>query len=372
MQKLISKQKVSSDNCLMKSKEGFATQLDKKWFRLFVAAAFIIITATACIGSSEEKPVTKTNFMLDTLISIQAFGPNASGAIDKAFERIADIEKKMTSKAEFSEVISINNMAGNDFSQVSPDTFFVIKKGLYYSRLTEGKFDITVGPLVNLWGIGTEEARVPAEDEIKEILPLVDYRQVEVNEQDNSVFLKKHNMSIDLGGIAKGYAADEAARVLREHGVKQGTVNLGGNIITIGTKPNGQLWKIGIQNPFFKTRGNIMSTVEVADKTLVTSGPYERYLEKDGKIYHHILDTKSGFPIENDLMSVTIISESSIDADALSTAVFAMGLKEGRDFIESTEEVDAIFITKDYKVYITSGVENYNFTIVDEQFQLED
>lgn len=309
--------------------------------------------------------------MLDTLISIQAFGPNASEAIDKAFERINEIEKKMTSKADSSEVISINEMAGQDFCNVSPDTLFVIKKGLYYSRLSGGKFDITVGPLVKLWGIGTEHARVPTADEIAETLPLVDYKQVELNEEDNSVFLKEHGMSIDLGGIAKGYAADEAAKVLRQNGVKHGTANLGGNIIVLGAKPDGKPWKIGIQNPFFKTRGSIMATVEVIDKTLVTSGPYERYLEKDGNIYHHILDTHSGIPVENDLMSVTIISENSIDADALSTAVFAMGLKEGMSFIEGKENLDAIFITKDYRVYITSGIEGYNFTIIDKQFQLE-
>ncbi|MCG1011878.1 FAD:protein FMN transferase [Tepidanaerobacter sp. GT38] len=320
--------------------------------------------------SSEEKPVTKTNFMLDTLISIQAFGPNATDAINKAFERIDDIEKKMTSKADFSEVISINEMAGRDFYKVSPDTFFVIKKGLYFSNLSEGKFDITVGPLVKLWGIGTEHARVPSKAEISKILPLVDYRQIELDEKNNSVFLKRPGMSIELGGIAKGYAADEAVKVLRQNGVKHGTVDLGGNIIVIGTKPDGKLWKIGIQNPFFKTRGSIVATVEVADKTLVTSGPYERYIEKDGKIYHHILDTRTGFPVENELMSVTIIAESSIDADALSTTVFAMGLEEGMDFVESIENIDAIFITKDYKVYTTSGVENLNFKIVDKQFEL--
>lgn len=320
--------------------------------------------------SSEEKPVTKTNFMLDTLVSIQAFGPDASDAIEKAFARIDDIEKKMTSKADFSEVISINELAGRDFYKVSPDTFFVIKKGLYFSNLSEGKFDITVGPLVKLWGIGTEHARVPSKAEISKILPLVDYRQIELDEKNNSVFLKRPGMSIELGGIAKGYAADEAVKVLRQNGVKHGTVDLGGNIIVIGTKPDGKLWKIGIQNPFFKTRGSIVATVEVADKTLVTSGPYERYIEKDGKIYHHILDTRTGFPVENELMSVTIIAESSIDADALSTTVFAMGLEEGMDFVESIENIDAIFITKDYKVYTTSGVGNLNFKIVDKQFEL--
>jgi len=308
--------------------------------------------------------------MLDTLISIQAYGTNASEAIDKVFQRIDEIEKKMSAKADYSEVIGINQMAGQGFSKVSPDTFFVIEKGLYYAKLSEGKFDITVGPLVELWGIGTDHARLPGSEEIREVLPLVDFTKVEINEEDRSVFLKQPGMAIGVGGVAKGYAADEAAKVLRQNGITQGTINLGGNILVLGTKPDGSLWRIGIQNPFFKTRGSIMATVEVKDKTLVTSGPYERYFEEDGKIYHHILDTESGYPVDNELMSVTIIADSSIDADALSTAVFAMGLKRGMSFVEKLDNVDAIFITKDYKVYVTSGAKEYNFMITDKEFQL--
>jgi len=346
------------------------TQLSKNFVRFLIAAVLVIVSMTACSRNVGDKPVSKTNFMLDTLISIQAYGSNASEAIDKVFERIDEIEKKMTSKADFSEVISINQLAGQDFCRVSPDTFFVIKKGLYYSQLSKGKFDITIGPLVSLWGIGTEHARVPTDDEIRETLALVDYSQVEINDNDNSVFLKKPGMAIDLGGIAKGYAADEAARILQDYGIKHATINLGGNILVLGGKSDGRPWRIGIQNPFFKTRGSIMATMEVWDKTLVTSGPYERYFEEGGKLYHHILDTDTGFPVDNDLMSVTIITDSSIDADALSTAVFAMGLEEGMNFIESNKNLDAVFITKDYNVYITPGVKEYNFTIVDKQFRL--
>ena len=228
----------------------------------------------------DKKPVTKTNFMLDTLVRIQAFGSNASEAIDKAFNRINDIEKKMTAKADSSEVVEINKRAGEDFYKVSSDTFLLLKS-LQYSKSSKGKFDITVGPLVKLWGIGTDKARVPALDEIKEALELVDYNQVELKESENSVFLRKPGMSIDLGGIAKGYAADEVVKTLRENGIESGTVDLGGNIFVLGTKPDGKSWKIGLQNPF-DTRGSIFATVEVADKTLVTSGPYERYFEENG------------------------------------------------------------------------------------------
>ena len=330
---------------------------------------FTLINVTACNRSVDKKPVTKTNFMLNTLIKIQAFGPNASEAIDKAFNRIADIEKKMTVKAESSEVIEINKRAGEGFYTVSSDTFFVIKKSLQYAKLSKGKFDITVGPLVKLWGIGTEEARVPITSEINETLPLVDYRQVELNEDENGVFLKKHGMAIDLGGIAKGYAADEVVKILRQNGVESGIADLGGNIFVLGSKPDGKPWKIGLQNPF-DTRGSIFAIVEVTDKTLVTSGPYERFFKKNEKMYHHILDTYSGFPVENGLMGVTIVSDVSIDADALSTAVFSLGLEDGMKFVEEQKHIDAVFITNDYKVYTSSGIKNYNFEIINKRFHI--
>lgn len=308
--------------------------------------------------------------MLDTMINIQAYGFNASRAIDKAFGRISDIESKMTAKGESSEIIEVNKKAGEGFHAVSPDTFFVIKKGIHYSESSKGKFDITIGPLVKLWDIGTAKARIPTNGEINKALELVDYKEIELNENHNSVKLKKQGMSIDLGGIAKGYAADEVVRILRENDVKSATIDLGGNLFVLGTKPDGQPWKIGLQNPFDK-RGNIFAIVEVADKTLVTSGPYERYFEKSGKRYHHLLDTDTGFPIENGLMGVTIITDCSIDADALSTAVFALGLESGMKYVEEIKKIDAVFVTDDYKVFTSSGIKQYNFQIIDDEFHMK-
>ncbi|HHX22603.1 MAG TPA: FAD:protein FMN transferase, partial [Thermoanaerobacterales bacterium] len=204
-------------------------------------------------------------------------------------------------------------------------------------------------------------------EEINLALKLVDYRKVELNENENSVFLKTPGMAIDLGGIAKGFAADEVVRILKENGVESAIADLGGNLYVIGSKPNGMPWNIGIQNPF-NIRGSIFATVKVSDKTLVSSGPYERYFEENGETYHHILDTRTGFPVDNGLMGITIISDSSIDADALSTSVFALGLVEGMKFIEEKKGVDAVFVTSDYMVYTTSGIEKYNFEITDEQF----
>ncbi len=276
----------------------------------------------------------------------------------------------MTVNAESSELIELNKKAGKELCKVSPDTFFVIKKGLQYSRLSKGKFDITVGPLVRLWGMGTDKAHVPTPTEIKKALSLIDYTQVKLDESQNAVFLRKADMALDLGGIAKGYAADESARVLMQSGVESGLIDLGGNLYAIGTKPDGTPWKIGLQNPF-DVRGSIFATVEVEDKTLVTSGPYERYFEENGKKYHHILDTNTGFPIENNLMSVTIISDSSIDADALSTVVFSMGLSDGIKFVNGQKNIEAVFVTGDYRVYASSGINKYNFKVTNKRFKIE-
>jgi len=337
---------------------------------LFIILFLLIISITACSKSTGDERVTRTNFLLDTIIQITAYGPNAEDAIVEAFDRISDIQNKMTAVGKSSEIIKINEAAGLGYQKVSPDTFFVLKKGLYYSEKFQGRFDITIGPLVKLWGIGTENARVPDEQEIKNVLAKINYKALKLNEQENSAMLEKQGMSIDLGAIAKGYAADEVIRILKERGIKSAVADLGGNIFVLGHKPDGSPWRIGIQNPF-DTRGSTFALVEVTDKTLVTSGIYERYFEENGKRYHHILDTATGYPVENNLASVTIFSNNSIDADALSTSVFSSGLEEGLKQIEAILETEAVFVTKDFEVYITSGIMDYGFNITDKRFILK-
>lgn len=327
---------------------------------------FLLVSCT----KREENSITKTNFLLDTLIQITAYGENADKAIDSAFDRISEIHNKMNVNDENSEVSKINKLAGRGYQRVSGDTLYVIKKGLFYSALSKGRFDITIGPLVKLWGIGTDKARLPEKKEIENVLSLINYKDVIINEDKNEVMLKKENMSIDLGAIAKGYAADEVIRILKENGIKSAVADLGGNIYVLGSKPNGKPWRIGIQDPF-KSRGSTFAAIEVKDKTLVTSGNYERFFIKNGKRYHHILDVKTGYPVENGLVSVTIIGDSSIDCDALSTTVFVLGLQEGMKLIESLKGYDAIFVTQDKKVYVTSGIKNYNFNITNEEFKMD-
>ena len=189
-----------------------------------------------------------------------------------------------------------------------------------------------------------------------------------MNDETKEVFLKDKNMMLDLGSIAKGYVADEVVSMLKEENVKEAIIDLGGNIYALGLKNGEKNWRIGIQNPF-DNRGKVVGVVEVSNKSVVTSGIYERFIEKDGVRYHHILNPKSGYPYETTIAGVSIVSDKSVDADALSTLVFTKGVEEGLKFVESIENVDAIFVTNDKKVYTTNGIKE-NFKISNDEFKL--
>lgn len=316
------------------------------------------------------EPVTKHKTMLGTICKITIYDNPSDTNFEKAFNKIQQIENEMSINLDTSEVISINAKAGEDFVKVSDETYYVIKKGVYYSDLTKGLFDISIGPLVKIWDIGGENPRLPTAGEIETAKNVVDYKDVILNESEKKVMLKKKGMILDLGGIAKGYAADAVAEVLKANGVKHGIINLGGNVLTLGTKLDGSNWRVGIQNPF-SNRGEYVGVIEVSDKTIVTSGIYERYFEANGKHYHHLLNPFTGYPFENNLAGITIVTEKSIDADSLSTSTFALGLEEGYRFVEGIEGVEAIFVTTNNELFITSGLVN-NFTITDGSFSIKE
>lgn len=325
-------------------------------FKIIATCAIASIMLSACSKKVAE-PISNTKILMGTVCSIKIYNKSSDKVIDKAFKRINEIEDTMSINKEDSEVIHINNASGENPIKVSDETLEVLKEGLKYSELSGGKLDITIGPLVKLWGIGTEGARLPSEEEIKEKKALIDYKDLVLDEKNKTAFLKNKAMIIDLGAIAKGYAADEVANVLKENGVKNAIINLGGNVFAMGKNVTGTPWKIGIQDPFTK-RGEIMGMMEVENKSIVTSGIYERYFEKDGKNYHHILSTSTGYPCDNSIAGVSIISEKSIDGDALSTSVFSLGLEDGLKFINTMSGVEGIFITKDKQVYTTSGLKD--------------
>lgn len=349
----------------------------------FIYLIIVLIVVTLLAGCTtptknetkiqEIEPVAETTFLMGTMIKITVYDEVKDKEIfKKVFDRISEIEDRMTinKQTEKSEIIQLNNSAGKAYSKLSPDTFYVLEKAKYYSELSKGKFDITIGPLVKLWNIGTEIAEIPEENKIKNTLLLINYNNLILDKANSSAKLNRPGMMVDLGAIAKGYAADEAAKILRDAGIKHAIVNLGGNIVTLNTKPDGTNWRLGLQDPF-EQRGDYMGVVKLNDQTLVSSGTYERYFELNGKRYHHILNPQTGYPEDNSLVSVSIITKVSIDADALSTSVFLLGLSEGMKLIESIPGTEAIFITSDKKVYTSSGINEGNFEIIKDEYQLQ-
>jgi thiamine biosynthesis lipoprotein len=323
----------------------------------------------AAQSAQATQPVEKKQVVLGTICTVKLYDHIKDSTFEKAFKRLSEIEEKMSINTENSEIVRVNSAAGKDYVQVSPDTLEVIKQGLHFSELYN-KFDITIGPIVKLWNISFDNAanaRIPSSKEISEKLPLVNYKNVLINDSERKVMLKEEGMMLDLGGIAKGYAADEVVKILKENGVEHAIVNLGGNVLTLGAKPDGSAWTVGVQHPF-SNRGDYVGAVKVAGKTVVTSGIYERYIEKDGKIYHHIIDKATGYPVDNNLLSATIITDKSVDGDGLSK-VFALGVEAGLQYVKGLKGVDAIFITKDNKIYITPGLKN-TFQLTDKSFQL--
>jgi thiamine biosynthesis lipoprotein len=253
---------------------------------------------------------------------------------------------------------------------------------LYYAQLSGGAFDPTIGPLVQLWGIGTDTQRVPSYDEIAAALELVNWRDLSINREMSTAFLRRRGMALDLGAIAKGYAGDEAARIAKEGKVKRAIMNLGGNIVVLGWREQGRTkkgiflkteneplpWRIGIQNPLDQ-RGAYIGILPAHDTSIVTSGVYERYFELNGKHYHHLLSTTNGYPVENGLLSVTIVTARSIEADALSTVVFTLGYQRGKALIDTIPNAEAIFIFDDRSVRITSGLDR-TFSLTDDTFTI--
>lgn len=329
--------------------------LNKKTIITLTILLIFPLILTACSSDTVEVKTAEDNaFLMDTLVQMRAHGENADAAVEESMEIIEEIENLMSKTVETSDIYQLNNNP-NQKIEISDQSLEVLKKAQNYAEMTEGDFDPTIGALVELWGIGTENASVPPKSKIKEALANTGYKYL--NLDDNSAEITKAGVRLDLGGIAKGYAAEEVKKIVEKHEVEHAFVNLGGNVLVIGNKVDGSPWKIGIQDPR-AGRGNVMAIINAVDLTIVTSGNYERYFEEDDKLYHHIIDPKTGYPAENNLLSVSIISRNSFDADALSTAVYVMGLERGMEFIENIDDVNVMFITKELDVYLSSGLED--------------
>lgn len=315
---------------------------------LRVLCAILIGCMLLCGCTTNKDPISKTGIYFDTVITIKLYDSQDAELLEQCFAYCDEFEQLISRTIETSEISKINNSKGNPVT-VSDTTIELLEMGKSYSALTHGAFDITIAPLSALWDFKNNPGNVPSNDEIQDALSHVSYENIILS--GHTVTLLDPDMAIDLGAIAKGYMADKLKDYLLSEGVESAIIDLGGNILAIGNKPDNSNFTIGIKKPF--SDGEMISTESIHDISVVTSGCYERYFEVDDTIYHHILNTETGYPCDNGLYSVTIFSEKSVDGDALSTSCFALGLEEGVKLIKSLDGVDALFVTDDYEIIDT-------------------
>ena len=330
----------------------------KSIFLLFLA--FYMLLAFSCRPAIKE--YSKTWLSIGTVCRVRILTSEPQKKAEEVLEKVyAELTKldsifnantdkisaennnlKGLTTANESELERLNKEAGLSPIEVSPELYELLQISLMMAELTDGAFNLAIGPLVKLWNIGFENESVPSPEDIKEVLPLLDYKNIILSE-GNKAFLQKEGMRLDLGGIAKGYAADKIAKILLEHGIKDFLIDLGGNILASGKNPSGKTWKTALRNPVIGKQNPVIS-MNLQDTSLVTSGNYERFIEKDGIIYHHIFDSKTGDPVHNNLNASSIVSESSTLADALSTSSYVLGEEKTRALLQRLITVDFPFI----------------------------
>lgn len=309
-------------------------------------ALCMVLSLTACGG---EQPESIQLFAMDTVMDLTAYGENAAAALTDASREINRLERLLSRTIDTSEISQIN--AGGAVT-VSEETASLLAQAQTYTAATDGAFDVTIAPLVSLWGITTDSPYVPTQQEIDALLPLVGSEHLHLSGDTATL---DDGCAIDLGGIAKGYIADDIATHLRSHGCESALVNLGGNTFALGTKPDGSAWSVGLQDPN-QPRGTLLGSTLAANTSIVASGINERSFVREGRTYHHLLDPATGMPAENGMASVTIKSESSLEGDAFSTIAFLLGARNGRAFAEA-QGVQALFVATDGNVTKTDGWE---------------
>lgn len=308
----------------------------------------------------ENKPFAQTTqYAMGTVMTHKAFGKFAEDSLSAVCEEVERIEGLLSRFSSDSEINRINDSAGIRSEKVSPETFKVLSKAVEFSQYGSGFFDVTIAPLVALWSISKDSLGQPDDSNIQQVLPLVNYRDLILDPWETTAGLRNVGQSIDLGGIGKGFAGDRILKVYEEFGISSAFSNLGGNVVTQGAKPGGSPWQVGIQHP--RQENKIIGAVSVVNQTVVTSGDYQRfYVDGQGKRQHHILNPKTGYPSESGLISVSIISEKSLVADALSTILFIAGMAQGLEFLMSFPQTEAILVDSDLGVYVTPGL-RYRF-----------
>lgn len=312
---------------------------------LILALLFYLVDPTRACG--EEVRVERSRPMMGTMVEITALGPDrdlCDRSVEQAFQEIEAVDRLMSSFKGDSQVSQLNRLAGKTWMVLDPEVLDVLEAAVLYSRLSEGAFDITVGPLLRLWGFYRDKGHLPSTQEIGQARSRVNYRDIEIDQPKGRARLKKPGMAIDLGAIAKGYAVDKAVEALKKKGIRKGLVNAGGDLYAFGRPEEKAPWLIGLQHP--REREKVATVLEVEDRAVATSGNYERYFVLKGKRYTHILDPRTGWPIQG-MASVTVMADSAMKADALATSVFVLGPQRGLALLNRLPGVEGIIVAEE-------------------------
>lgn len=343
-----------------------------KRIRFLVGVLGVLFFLSAC--GSESKINTQayndTEFLMGTYVSLSIYDDGKEAVLEQGFAEVRDLADRITGETMESEISKINSAAGKEPVVVSEEVYELIKIAADYSDTLDGQFNYAIGPITNLWRIGFDDARKPSQEEIDDALQRVDFNKVSFNDNDRSVYLEEAGMELDLGAIAKGYITDKVKNLFEAEGVTTAIIDLGGNVYVMGASPvrEGDVWNVGIQDPFAE-RGESIGSTEQSNRSIVTSGIYERFLEVDDKVYHHLMNPKTGYPFDNEIAGVSIISETSVDGDATSTLVFALGVEEGLKYVNGREDIEAVFVSKDKEVYLSDGLKD-NFQLLKDEYTI--
>lgn len=322
-------------------------------YLLALSAAFLSLCAVRFLRPKTVTPISRSEFLLNTFVTITLYDTEDETLLDSCIQLCRDYENRFSKTISTSEIYQINHRSPdqNQFL-LSDDTKRLIQIGLIYSRLSNGAFDLTIEPLSTLWNFSSGQAILPPPEQISAAAAKVDYRMLSLT--GNTLTFLSPDTTLDLGSIAKGFIADRLKEFLVSRGVTSAILNLGGNVLCIGGKPDGSPFVIGLQMPF-EDHNTTFANLEIRDLSVVSSGVYERHFVIDGVNYHHILNPETGYPYENGLLSVTIVSSDSIDGDALSTTCFSLGLAQGMELVNSLDGVYAFFMTEDQEVFYSEG-----------------
>lgn len=339
----------------MKSAENSFKKIIILIYILILLTVLFMITGCEKKPSSSSTPISKSGLYFDTLITVSIYDSDNTDILDECFDICSKYEKMLSATLPESDIYKINHSGGNEV-EVSPETIKIIQDSIDYSKATSGLYDITIYPVAGLWDFHEHDNTPPRDSAIRKQLPHVNYNNIVIG-QNNNISLSDPYSSMDLGSIAKGYIADRLSDYLKGRGIHSAIINIGGDMNIIGSKENNSPFVIGIKNP--DNPDEVMSAINARSICIATSGTYERYIDYQGQKYHHILSPHTGYPVDTDISSVTIITDSSEKADALCTCAILLGSENSLKIVEETQNTEAYMKLTNGKIIKSSGVEKY-------------